>query len=90
MDWNSAFEVLKYSFMGIFIIYFIMDIVSKRSYKIHYYIAITGAVIFTALLWNWSIGFKVGFISLFILLTVKTIFDERRRGVDIDGDKAGV
>jgi len=79
MNWNTMFEVLKYSFMGIFIIFFVMDIVSKKSYKIHYYIAITVAVIFTALLWNWSIGFKVGFIALFVLLTVKTIFDERKR-----------
>lgn len=90
MGLNNVFEVLKYSFMGIFIIFFVMDIVSKRSYKIHYFIAITAAVIFTALLWNSSIGIKVGFISLFALLTVKTIFDERKRGADINSDRTGL
>lgn len=86
MDLNTVFEVLKYLFMGVFIVFFVMDIVSKKSYKIQYYVAITLAVIFTALTWDWSLGFRIGFVALFIILTVKTIFDKRRKGADLNAN----
>jgi len=82
MDWSIVLGLLKYLFMGIFIIFFVMDILSKKSYKIHYYISITIAVFFTVLRWQWATGYKVGFIALFVLLTVKTIVDERKRWMD--------
>ena len=84
MSLNTIFEVLKYLFMGVFIVFFIMDIVSKKSYKIQYYVAITVVVIFTALTWDWSLGFRIGFIALFVLLTIKTIFDESRKEANIN------
>lgn len=81
---DTVYDVLKYLFMGVFIVFFVMDIVSKRSYKIQYYVAITIAVIFTALSWDWSIGFRIGFIALFAILTIKTIFDEKKREARIN------
>jgi len=86
MELNTVFAVLQYLFMGIFIIFFVMDIASEKPYKTYYYIAITIAVTFTILLRDWSIVFKVGFIALFVLLTVKTIFDERIRVADINAN----
>ncbi|MBE1557184.1 hypothetical protein [Sporosarcina limicola] len=90
MDWNTVFAVMKYSFMGIFVIFFVMDIVSKKSYKTYFYIALTIVAIFQTLLWNWSIGFKVGFIVLVIFITVKTISDVSKRGGEIYNDKTSV
>lgn len=74
----SILEIAKYLFMGIFILFFIMDIVSKKSYKIHYFTSITIAVAFTVLVKDWSTEIKIGFITLFILLTMKTIIDEKK------------
>lgn len=73
----SVLEIAKYLFMGIFILFFIMDIVSEKSYKIHYFISITMAVAFTVLVKNWFTDSKVGFIALFVLLTEKTVIDEK-------------
>ncbi|NYF26064.1 hypothetical protein [Sporosarcina sp. JAI121] len=72
-------EIAKYSFMGIFLIFFAMDILSKKPYKIHFYTSLTLAIIFLVLGQSWSIGIKIGFIVLVVLLTIKTITDEKKR-----------
>ncbi|MFD1927667.1 hypothetical protein ACFSFY_06255 [Sporosarcina siberiensis] len=84
MDLGAVLGLLKYLFMGIFIIFFVMDLKSKTSYKIHYYISLTVAIIFATLGWNWTIEFKIGFIILIVLLTLKTIFDEKKRWSEND------
>ena len=80
MDWGMAFGLIKYRFMGIFVVFFVMDIKSKKSFKTHYCVSITIAIIFSVIGWQWSMGFKVGFIALVVLLTVKTIIDEKKMG----------
>ena len=82
MDWNAVFEVLRNIFMILFIMFFLIDVFSKRSYKILYHTALTFGVIFSAFIWNWAIGFKVGFIALFLIVAVKTISDVRKREID--------
>lgn len=82
MDWNALFEVLRNIFMILFIMFFVIDVFSKRSYKALYYTALTFGVIFSVFVWNWSIGFKVGFIALFLIVAVKTISDVRKSEVD--------
>ena len=82
MDWNALFEVLRNIFMILFIMFFVIDIFLKRSYKVLYYTALTCGVIFSAFIWNWSIGFKVGFIVLFLFVAIKTISDGRKREVN--------
>jgi predicted branched-subunit amino acid permease len=72
-------DVAKYLFMGIFIILFVMDILTKKSYKIHYYVALTVAIVFLVVAENWSMTLKVGAIAIVILLTLKTIVDERKK-----------
>lgn len=84
MDLSTVLELLKFLFTGIFIIFFVMDIKSKKSYKIHYYISLTVAILFATLGWNWTTEFKIGFIILLVLLTLKTIFDEKKRSSDND------
>lgn len=79
MDWSMIFGSIKYLFMGIFIVFFVKDIKSKKSFKTHYSLSITIAIIFSVIGWQWSMGFKVGFIALVVLLTVKTIIDEKKR-----------
>ncbi len=86
MDLNTVFVVLRDLFMSLFIIFFVLNIFSKKSYKIQCYVFITLVVIFSALTWNWSLGFKVGFITLFALLAIKTISDDRKRIADINAD----
>lgn len=82
MDWNALFEVLRNIFMILFIMFFVIDVFSKRSYKVLYHIALTIGVILSAFIWNWAIGFKVGFIALFLIVAVKTISDVRKREID--------
>lgn len=79
MDWSTVIGLLKYLFMGVFLLFFVLDIKSKKSYKIHSYISVTVAIVFSVLGWHWSTGYKVGFITLLVLLTVKTIIDERKK-----------
>ncbi|PID21620.1 hypothetical protein CSV61_07910 [Sporosarcina sp. P3] len=86
MDLDTVFIVLRDLFMSLFIIFFVLNTFSKRSYKIQCYVFITLGVIFSALTWNWSLGFKVGFITLFAMLAIKTISDARKRNVDINAD----
>ncbi|AXI00967.1 hypothetical protein DV702_15365 [Sporosarcina sp. PTS2304] len=82
MDWSALFEVLRNICMILFIMFFIIDVFSKRSYKVLYHIALTCGVIFSAFIWNWAIGFKAGFIVLFLIVAVKTISDVRKREID--------
>ena len=82
MDWNALFEVLRNIFMILFIMFFVIDIFSRRSIKALYLTALTFGVIFSAFIWNWSIGFKVGFIVLFLFVAIKTISDGRKREVN--------
>lgn len=86
MNLDTVYEVLKFLFMGIFIIFFVMDIVSKRSYKIQYYVAISIVVTFTVLSWERSIGFKIGFITLYVIFAIKLIFDEKKREANINAN----
>ncbi len=85
MDWGMALGLTKYLFMGIFAVFFVMDIASKKSYKIHCYVSITIAIVFSVIGWQWATGFKVGFIALFVLVAVKTIADEKKRRTVNDG-----
>ncbi|PID25468.1 hypothetical protein [Sporosarcina sp. P7] len=82
MDWDALFEVLRNIFMILFIMFFVIDVFSKRSYKVLYHLALTFGVAFSAFIWNWSIGFKVGFIALFLIVAVKTISDVRKSEID--------
>ncbi|PIC67615.1 hypothetical protein CSV71_10480 [Sporosarcina sp. P21c] len=82
MDWDALFEVLRNIFMILFIMFFVIDVFSKRSYKVLYHIALTVGVTFSTFIWNWSIGFKVGFIALFLIVAVKTISDVRKSEID--------
>ena len=82
MDWNALFEVLRNIFMILFIMFFVIDIFSRRSIKALYLTALTFGVIFSAFIWNWSIGFKVGFIALYLIVAVKTISNVRKREAD--------
>ena len=72
-------DLAKYLFMGIFIILFVMDILSKKSYKVHYYVALTVAIVLLVVGENWSMTIKGGAITIVILLTLKTIMDESKK-----------
>ncbi|MEC1179134.1 hypothetical protein P9B03_11625 [Metasolibacillus meyeri] len=72
-------EIAKYTFMGIFLIFFAMDILSKKSYKTHFYVSLTLAIIFLVLGQGWSTGIKMVCIVLVTLLTIKTIVDEKKK-----------
>ncbi|WP_107838530.1 hypothetical protein [Metasolibacillus meyeri] len=72
-------EIAKYTFMGIFLIFFAMDILSKKSYKTHFYVSLTLAIIFLVLGQDWSTGIKMVCIVLVTLLTIKTIVDEKKK-----------
>lgn len=72
-------DLAKYLFMGIFIILFVMDILSKKSYKVHYYVALTVAIVLLVVGESWSMTIKGGAITIVILLTLKTIMDESKK-----------
>lgn len=74
----DLFEVAKYLFMGIFVLFFAMDIFMEKSYKVHYYISITLAIIFVFLGKNWLVWVKASAIILVVLLMIKTLFNERK------------
>ncbi|WP_303965540.1 hypothetical protein [Sporosarcina ureae] len=86
MDLNTGIVVLRNLFMGLFIILFVVDIYSKKSYKVQYNVSLTLGVVFSAVIWDWLIGFKVGFIALYVIFAVKTIFDVRKREVEMNAD----
>lgn len=86
MDSSTMIVVLRNLFMGLFIVLFVVDIFSKKSYKIQYYVAITLGVVFSAVIWEWPIAVKVGFIALYVILAVKTISDVRKRNVEMNAD----
>lgn len=72
-------EIAKYSFMGIFLLYFALDIFSEKSYRIQSYASLTMAIIFLVLGQSWSTAIKIGFLVLVGILTIKTITDEKKR-----------
>ncbi|WP_213136212.1 hypothetical protein [Bacillus sp. FJAT-50079] len=78
-DWGTASGILKYLFMGVFLLFFAMDAISKKTYRIHFYTSLTVAILFLMLEKNWSPVLKIGTIALVVLLTIKTIVDERKR-----------
>lgn len=86
MDLSTVIVVLRNLFMGVFIILFVVDIFSRKSYKVQYNVAISLGVVFSAVLWDWLIGFKVGFIALYGILAIKTISDVRKREVEMNVD----
>lgn len=76
MDGSTVIGLLKYLFMGVFLLFFIMDVLSRKSYKIFFYTSLTLAIIFLVLGQSWSPLLKTGAIVLVVLLTIKTIVDE--------------
>ncbi|MEK3934585.1 hypothetical protein MKY41_04630 [Sporosarcina sp. FSL W7-1349] len=79
MDWNTVVGILKYLCMGVFLLFFAMDVLSKKSYKIHFYTSLTAAIVFLVLGQSWPSVVKISAIVLVVLLTIKTIMDERKR-----------
>lgn len=75
----DIFELAKYFFMGTFVLFFAMDALTKKSYKVLFYISLTLAIVFVVLGQSWLVWIKTGAIILVVLLTIKTLVDERKR-----------
>lgn len=80
MDIYAIIELLKFIFLGIFIVLFVLEMVTKKSYKVYYHIAITLAVICAALLWTWPLLIRAAIVALFAWFTMRAIALERIGG----------